>query len=261
MRCPTSRQECAPTARQSCACSCGFPRSPAEDPSPSLPSPQTKKAPAKRRFPAVQRRGWDSNPRRRNNPQTVFETAAFNRSATPPMRLKARGRPCVSPVRRSRSGGSRRPARGVGRRHRGAVDLLQGVGELRVVEGDQGLAEGGGVAGLEGPFHCWYLSPKRTTTTSARRSRVCVRTAFTPAPLWSFQNPSCSGPRMRSRRRLRRRDRSPGRGNRPEGRPPSRPQRSARASRSGSRPTDRRSKSRWCLLRLPCLHRTQAGQS
>ena len=32
----------------------------------------------------IQRRGRDSNPRRTKPPETVFETAAFNRSATPP---------------------------------------------------------------------------------------------------------------------------------------------------------------------------------
>jgi hypothetical protein len=43
----------APIARQSCARSSGFQRSPADGPSPSLPFPSTKKAPAKRRFLAV----------------------------------------------------------------------------------------------------------------------------------------------------------------------------------------------------------------
>jgi hypothetical protein len=42
------------------------------------------------------------------------------------------------------------------------------------------------------------LSPKRTTTTSAFSIRLRVRTAFTPAPLWSAQKDSCSSPRMRT---------------------------------------------------------------
>jgi hypothetical protein len=36
------------------------------------------------RFPAIQRRGGDSNPRRTERPLPVFETGAFNRSATSP---------------------------------------------------------------------------------------------------------------------------------------------------------------------------------
>ena len=34
--------------------------------------------------PEVKRRGRDLNPRRTQEPETVFETAAFDRSATPP---------------------------------------------------------------------------------------------------------------------------------------------------------------------------------
>ena len=34
----------------------------------------------------VERRGRDLNPRRTQRPETVFETAAFDRSATPPGR-------------------------------------------------------------------------------------------------------------------------------------------------------------------------------
>ena len=33
---------------------------------------------------AWQRRGWDSNPRGTQGPLTVFETAPFNHSGTPP---------------------------------------------------------------------------------------------------------------------------------------------------------------------------------
>ena len=36
------------------------------------------------RFPAIKRRGGDSNPRRTERPLPVFETGAFNRSATSP---------------------------------------------------------------------------------------------------------------------------------------------------------------------------------
>jgi hypothetical protein len=36
-----------------------------------------------------ERRGRDLNPRRTEPPETVFETAAFDRSATPPRRLTA----------------------------------------------------------------------------------------------------------------------------------------------------------------------------
>jgi hypothetical protein len=32
----------------------------------------------------IQRRGWDSNPRGTRRPLTVFETAPFNHSGTPP---------------------------------------------------------------------------------------------------------------------------------------------------------------------------------
>ena len=35
---------------------------------------------------AVKRRGWDSNPRGTRRPLTVFETAPFNHSGTPPGR-------------------------------------------------------------------------------------------------------------------------------------------------------------------------------
>jgi hypothetical protein len=35
-------------------------------------------------FGSVKRRGRDLNPRRTQRPETVFETAAFDRSATPP---------------------------------------------------------------------------------------------------------------------------------------------------------------------------------
>jgi hypothetical protein len=46
------------------------------------------------RFGRRRRRGRDSNPRRTKPPETVFETAAFNRSATPPGGpLEARGSP------------------------------------------------------------------------------------------------------------------------------------------------------------------------
>src|SRR5436190_17253143 len=38
------------------------------------------------RFRPVERRGRDLNPRRTQRPVTVFETAAFDRSATPPSR-------------------------------------------------------------------------------------------------------------------------------------------------------------------------------
>src|SRR3977135_4692434 len=37
-----------------------------------------------RRLRHVQRRGWDSNPRWTKRPTTVFETAPFNHSGTPP---------------------------------------------------------------------------------------------------------------------------------------------------------------------------------
>jgi hypothetical protein len=36
-------------------------------------------------FGLVERRGRDLNPRRTKPPETVFETAAFDRSATPPV--------------------------------------------------------------------------------------------------------------------------------------------------------------------------------
>ena len=35
-------------------------------------------------FGSAERRGRDLNPRRTQEPETVFETAAFDRSATPP---------------------------------------------------------------------------------------------------------------------------------------------------------------------------------
>jgi hypothetical protein len=38
------------------------------------------------RFGLTKRRGRDLNPRRTQRPVTVFETAAFDRSATPPSR-------------------------------------------------------------------------------------------------------------------------------------------------------------------------------
>src|SRR3954453_20004742 len=41
------------------------------------------------------RRGWDSNPRGTRRPLTVFETAPFNRSGTPPGE-KASGAPRLS---------------------------------------------------------------------------------------------------------------------------------------------------------------------
>src|SRR5262245_63968493 len=37
----------------------------------------------------IQRRGWDSNPRGTQRPLTVFETAPFNHSGTPPGQEKA----------------------------------------------------------------------------------------------------------------------------------------------------------------------------
>jgi hypothetical protein len=36
------------------------------------------------RMGSTKRRGRDLNPRRTQRPETVFETAAFDRSATPP---------------------------------------------------------------------------------------------------------------------------------------------------------------------------------
>src|SRR6476646_3284428 len=41
-----------------------------------------------RRFRLIRRRGRDLNPRRTKPPETVFETAAFDRSATPPRLLQ-----------------------------------------------------------------------------------------------------------------------------------------------------------------------------
>ena len=40
--------------------------------------------------------------------------------------------------------------RGFGDRHGGAVDLLQGMGQRRVMQGDDRLARGRGIAGVEG---------------------------------------------------------------------------------------------------------------
>jgi hypothetical protein len=41
----------------------------------------------------VERRGRDLNPRPTEPPATVFETAAFDRSATPPIALKGTAEP------------------------------------------------------------------------------------------------------------------------------------------------------------------------
>src|SRR6476469_4242513 len=53
--------------------------------------------PAVRRFGSVKRRGRDLNPRRTQEPETVFETAAFDRSATPPRVRKGSARPLRAP--------------------------------------------------------------------------------------------------------------------------------------------------------------------
>ena len=77
----------------------------------------------------------------------------------------------------------------------GAVDLLQRVVELGVVKGDRsGLPRAAAYPASKAAFHCRYLSPKRTTTTSAARISVWVRIALTPAPLWSRQKGSLSSP-------------------------------------------------------------------
>ena len=81
-------------------------------------------------------------------------------------------------------------------RHRGAVDLLEGVGRIGVVERDDRLAECGRETRIKGRVPLLVLVPNRTTTTSAWRISVWVRIALTPAPLWSFQNPSDSSPRI-----------------------------------------------------------------
>ena len=45
---------------------------------------QAKNGSAHGRLGSIKRRGRDLNPRRTQEPETVFETAAFDRSATPP---------------------------------------------------------------------------------------------------------------------------------------------------------------------------------
>jgi hypothetical protein len=53
-----------------------------------------------------ERRGRDLNPRRTEPPETVFETAAFDRSATPPRRRLARR--VAAPARPARGGAAGR---------------------------------------------------------------------------------------------------------------------------------------------------------
>src|SRR6476646_7551538 len=53
--------------------------------------------PAVRRFGSVKRRGRDLNPRRTQEPETVFETAACDRSATPPRVRNGSARPLRAP--------------------------------------------------------------------------------------------------------------------------------------------------------------------
>src|SRR5580765_6732539 len=48
-------------------------------------------------FGLIKRRGRDLNPRRTQEPETVFETAAFDRSATPPRVRKGSARPLRAP--------------------------------------------------------------------------------------------------------------------------------------------------------------------
>ena len=90
-----------------------------------------------------ERRGWDSNPRRTERPLTVFETAPFNHSGTPPGRLKASGGSGLGLRELALEHVAEDPDHLLGRlrgRHRRPVDLLQGVRGVGVVQGDDRLA-------------------------------------------------------------------------------------------------------------------------
>ena len=65
-----------------------------------VPSTERRKPAVHAGFVSVERRGRDLNPRRTLKPETVFETAAFDRSATPPSERTGPRRACVSRRRR-----------------------------------------------------------------------------------------------------------------------------------------------------------------
>ena len=75
---------CAPVARQCAPVLSGSQRISADD-EPGIRAPRTDRNPASAQgFGLFKRRGRDLNPRPTEPPVTVFETAAFDRSATPP---------------------------------------------------------------------------------------------------------------------------------------------------------------------------------
>src|SRR5690606_26767023 len=87
--------------------------------------------PTARRRGGEKRRGRDLNPRRTQRPETVFETAAFDRSATPPRGRLARG---PGPARPRREGRQTRSPGGQPPRPRSRSTLVGAIPHATVAE-------------------------------------------------------------------------------------------------------------------------------
>ena len=102
----------------------------------------------------MQRRGWDSNPRGTQRPLTVFETAPFNRSGTPPgiSAVKASGVACAE---RALS----RPITVPDMRRRGVIANVSSVVLLCVLAGLSGCGGGGSTGTGKSVQACGKVAP------------------------------------------------------------------------------------------------------